>query len=179
MCSSPSSLGGGWSSRLEFYNYDEQPKPKIVRLRSSELTIYEKFPNSKKQVVEICRFIHPLHFFQSPLPLSWYQIHHAYIVMRTGHDEVWSFEKNQDGLAVQRGTKWSCVWRIHGNRRTWMFPYPIQRMRVKPGVTVQDVLKWIFDNGELNKPYNLLSDNCQCFANRIMKAIVTYNNTTN
>jgi hypothetical protein len=171
---SPSSLRGCcWKHHLEFYDYDEQPKPKVVRLKSSALTTLlesDTFPNSKQQVVEILHFIHPLNINQ----ISWNFLHHAYIVMRTGQDE-WSFEKNQEGLVVQRGSKYRyCVERLHGNQRSNIYNYSKRATFVNSGVTVQDVLEWIVDNGELDKPYDVLSDNCQYFANRIMEAIVEF-----
>jgi hypothetical protein len=181
---SPSSLRGCcWKHHLEFYDYDEQPKPEVVLLRSFDLTKLPKydykyiFPNSKQQVVEIKRYIHPLNINQT----SWNFFHHAYIVMRTGLDE-WSFEKNQEGLVVQRGTKFKCcVEYLHGNQRSRIYNYSQRATFVNSGVTVQDLLEWIVDNGELDKPYDVLSDNCQYFADRIMKAIVEFKrlNTTN
>jgi hypothetical protein len=165
------SVGGKWTYCLEFYNYDEQPNPKILRLKKSDLTTYEEFLNSEQQIVEIYRLIHPLHWSQ----LSWNHMHHAFIVMRTAQDEVWSFEKNQEGLVVQREfyAYEYCVKYLHGNRRTWFYTVQEKAKCVYSGVTVQDVLKWILKNDELNKSYDLLSDNCQHFADRITHAIGT------
>jgi hypothetical protein len=171
MSRSSRSVGGEWTYCLEFYNYDEQPKPQVVRLKNSELTTYEKFLNSEQQIVEIFRLVHPLHYSQ----LTWDHMHHAYIVMRTAQDEVWSFEKNQEGLVVQRETNVKyCIKYLHGNRRSWLYTLRQTAKCVDSGVTVQDILKWILKNNELNKSYDLLSENCQYFADRIMHAINTF-----
>jgi hypothetical protein len=171
MSGSSRSKWSEWSSCLYFYNYDQQPKPKVVQMNKRKMKRF-RFPKRQQKVVQIYRFIHPLLSSQ----LSWRIWHHAYIVIRTDKNELWSFEKNGKGVLVQRETEANyCLKLLHGKWRSWICTLKsFASCVISAGVSVEDILEWIVKNGELDKAYDLLGDNCQDFADRITEFITKF-----
>jgi hypothetical protein len=175
MSGSSKSGNSKWTSSLHFYDYDD-PEPKVLKLNCLDVATY-KFPKQRQDIVEMFYMIHPL----TPFQLSWRLFHHAYIVVRTEENEQWSFEKNQEAILVQHEANPKyCRKHLYGNSRSWIYTIAWNKELVDSGVSVQDIIDWIISTDEVFKPYHLLEDNCQDFAARVTKAIISFDrsNTT-
>jgi hypothetical protein len=154
-----------WTSSLHFYDYDD-PEPKVSQINCRDVATF-KFPKLEQQVVELFGLLHPLQ--------SWRSFFHEYIVIRTDKNELWSFEKNQEGIFLQRETESeakNCLKHLHGKKRSSFYTIKWNTKSFGLVVSVQDILNWIMNTGELSKRYNLLEDNCQHFAARLKDAIL-------
>jgi hypothetical protein len=118
------------------------------------------------------RMMHPLLPGQSEK--SWRLFHHAYIIIRTDENELWSLEKNQQGIFVERETETKakyCPKHLNGKKRSCLYTINWSTSCVFGSFSVQDILNWIINTGELCKRYDLLEGSCQHFAARIKDAI--------
>jgi hypothetical protein len=74
-------------------------------------------------------------------------------------------------VPVERSLVTTVVYQLKGKPR----PQPVKEMATvtsNPHETVRHLIGYLYNN-ELDKPYNLIRDNCQTFAKRIMKGTIT------
>ena len=97
---------------------------------------------------------------------------HAYTVLKT-NQWYWSFEKNREGLTVQRAKNFEAVAkRYRQKERTSMDSFGLQLIKEDKGEkTMNQLVDYLYDENELNQTYNWVSSNCKNFASKIFNFV--------
>jgi hypothetical protein len=122
-----------------------------------------------EKIVKVSYYTHPLYRWQVKQNL----LHHAFIVFETDQ-WWWSIEKNELGVTIQRSKDIEFV-RDKFRRRdrtTNVFGGGIQcERKFKGSHTLQELIDHIYSKDYLNEDYDVASNNCQHFAEKIYKFI--------
>ncbi len=102
---------------------------------------------------------HPLNYG----PSRALYMYHAFVIIET-EKFWWSAEKNTEGITLQRSQNMVKVeeYYLRQNRRG-----PFTKVRDAPsgrGITIIDLIDFIYGKDLLKSPYNVLFDNCKSFA---------------
>jgi hypothetical protein len=80
-------------------------------------------------------------------------------------DWWWSIEKNTEGITIQRSKH---ITYVRDNYRRNKRLTPVAEMNSDKGrMKMKDLVEFLYKKDELNKTYNVLSENCQDFSKRI------------
>jgi hypothetical protein len=102
--------------------------------------------------------------------------HHVTVVLETnsesGIQKFWSFEKMTHGIVILCATTEERLLEKCGDViRKGVYELPLETDDCKPDITITSLLNWIFDNGEQRKVYNIRTDNCQYFGQRVFDSV--------
>lgn len=107
------------------------------------------------------------------MPLTEWQLtqffwYHMLIVFKT-NTYWWSIEKNSKGIQLQRSDCESAVTdRLHSSRRI----SGKQLMKQdSSGISIHDLLSWLYSTGELLKSYDPALRNCKHFATAVFNFV--------
>lgn len=122
-----------------------------------------------EKILEVRYYIHPLYGWQLMKNL----LHHAFIVFETDK-WWWSIEKNELGVTIQRSKEIEFVrdkFRRQ-DRTTDLFGGGIKcEKKYKGSHTLQELISHIYKQNYLNEDYNVVSNNCKDFADKIYQFI--------
>jgi hypothetical protein len=125
--------------------------------------------DASETIVEVRYYTNPLYGVQ----LTQQLLHHAFIVFETDQ-WWWSIEKNELGVTIQRSKKIEFVrdkFRRE-DRTTDLFGGGIQcEKKYKGSHTLQELISHIYVKNYLNEEYNVVSNNCKDFADKIYQFI--------
>ncbi|CAL2027694.1 unnamed protein product [Caenorhabditis brenneri] len=162
---SSGSKGGKWTRRLHFWNGNEWKKYSADQL----IEFFENELDGKKEVITFAEI--RMYSLVEPLVTPRYGIWHEYTLLKTTN-WWWSFEKNMEGIYVQRSKNKDDVQKKFGTEdRRKDFPLA-EPSRVSYGENIVHVAKWIIKRQELDNTYHLLKRNCQVFAALLYELIV-------
>ena len=170
--SSSSSMGGGWTSQLWFYTKDGVVRANHNSLR--ERVGEEAGITNSEKIKNIYIYKRPLSTSSEIVnPLS--LVHHWFVVIETNNWHC-SIEKNSEKILLQRFKKKQFVEKYEkGNDRNT----PVEIMVGEKGKgSMKDLINFIYDGNELEKPYIMSSDNCQSFAQRLFDEFKMPNSDT-
>jgi hypothetical protein len=111
------------------------------------------------------------------IPLKLKMTFHAYVVFQTQDTKEkkmwWSFEKNGEDIVLQQSPKKKDVSdHIYDKEKTQKIPRPKkvkQQLRAQAQGTLENLLKYFWNAGQLPRSYHLLLSNCWHFAGIILK----------
>ena len=141
--------------------------PESDQHRGYEYTILSKLVKKMSHLIDVSEPIKKIWVYKHPLSesqLTQVMFNHQFVVFET-RDWWWSIEKNQQGIFLQRS-----MW------LEWVKDHFIREARNKSMEVMSsdkgtkcmnDLLKFLEQNKELYKTYDLLRENCQHFAKRI------------
>ncbi|XP_046457699.1 uncharacterized protein LOC124204637 [Daphnia pulex] len=122
-----------------------------------------------EKILEVGHYTNPL----SNVQVTQIVLHHAYIVFQT--DEWWwSIEKNSDGVTIQRSKIAAYVRNKYRrqDRTTNVFGGGIRcERKCKGSHSVKELIDHIYRKNYLNEVYDLVTNNCQHFAQHIYQFI--------
>ena len=156
-----SKKGGEWKSIVYFDPYSDSKKGNDYHINDEQLL--EKM----KEIIDASEYIEKIWVYKKPLSswqLTQVLLHHQFVVLETS-DWWWSIEKNGEGITIQRSKKLSYVKDYY--RRTKRIK-PIEEVNSDQGqMKMKDLIEFLYQENELNKPYHFMNENCQHFAKRI------------
>ena len=161
ICNTTCGFGGKYTKCL---HYDPEAENfnnnKTYKIHDNELlTKTNELPEINDKINYIWVYKNDLFDFQIESIL----ISHHFIVIscyKLDNQMFWSFEKNAEGVTVQRSIEISSVRdRYRGKIRKNV----IQLVGGKGKETIKDFIKFIYTKNYLSTDYNLFSNNCQDF----------------
>ena len=150
--------GGDWTRNLFVYD-DENPHIPREFKQDDLVQLANRLGNVK--IEEIFVYKYPLFDWQKSDDL----IYHMFRVFKADK-WWWSIEKIMKGIILQHKNIESKVryYREGENRH----PGPIEEIIAAKGKhTISELIEWLHDKKELDRTYNVLSDNCQDFGSRV------------
>ena len=150
--------GGVWKSKVYFDLESDSPRGEGYHINDEQLL--EKMG----EIIDESEYIQKIWVYKKPLS-SWLWIfHHQFVVLETSA-WWWSIEKNGEGITIQRSRGLSYVKDYY--RRTERIK-PIEEVNSDQGrMKMKDLIEFLYQENELNKPYHFMNENCQHFAKRI------------
>jgi len=154
--------GEEWTGQLYFDHVSDKPGSYGFFMSNEQLM------DNLSALIDVKETVEMMTVYKCPLAgLGWMSnvlFYHAFVVLKTAQ-WWWSVEKNEKGIFIQRSRKIDYVKdRFHGKLRPGT---PVPLCTDKGRVKMDDVIKWIYVNDELEKKFNMLSDNCKHFASRM------------
>jgi len=132
------------------------------------LNYFKKLGTKKEEILKAKIWKHPLSYLPGSLG-DW----HEYTVVESTN-WYWSFEKQTDGIYVQRSKKEADVKnKLYGEDRSWRIgPEGRSNDNVEYEETIYNIIEWIINRKALDKTYHVLKSNCHFFASLVYQAIV-------
>jgi hypothetical protein len=170
--SSSTSSGGGNEHTGKLYFDPEADSSKGKDYFITDAKLHEKLSelvDDTEKILEVRYYTNPLYGVQLTQKL----LHHAFIVFETDQ-WWWSIEKNELGVTIQRSKKIEFV-RDKFRRRdrtTDLFGGGIKcERKFKGSHTLQELISHIYVKNYLNEKYDVVSNNCKDFADKIYQFI--------
>lgn len=155
-------IGGKWNHTLYFGDFSTG---NIHSIKNNELIQKsEDIVGSKEEILSVFAYKTPLLSAQ----LTMFFSYHLYIVFET-KKWFWSIEKDGEGITIQRSKNYSFVRYIYLNKYRQLLSKFVKADVGKN--SVGDLIRWLYNEDELNKPYNVVSSNCKAFAKRVFDYI--------
>ncbi|CAG2168442.1 unnamed protein product [Oppiella nova] len=162
--------GGEWTNKLYFTDDAENPGESPVEISDDEVeTYFAEVEGTEENIVDAR--IYKNNLFTSWLPKLGGMWHEFTVV--ESKSWYWSFEKNAEGIQVQRGKTLKSVRdSFRGEARVGSVE-PEGRPPTKghKGDTIQHIFVWIYKKDELNKDYHVTKSNCHFLASMVFEAI--------
>lgn len=160
--SSPSSgKGGGWTSKIYFDPEADTTTGSAYNIVDDELLErLGKLVDPEEEIIKIFAYKHPLFEYQ----ITTLTMYHLFIVFET-RQWWWSIEKNSEGITIQRSKSLSDV--KSKNRQKSRGSHISLVKEDKGRRSVEDLIRWLYNENELNKRYHYVSSNCKTFAKRV------------
>ncbi|XP_046643391.1 uncharacterized protein LOC124328583 [Daphnia pulicaria] len=169
--SSSTSSGGGneHTGKLYFDPLADQPGDGYFITDAELRERLGQLVEASEKILEVRYYTNPLYGWQ-----IWQNLlHHAYIVFETDQ-WWWSIEKNELGVTIQRSKNEAYVrdkFRRQ-DRTSDLFGNGIQcEQKYKGSHTLQELIDHIYSKDYLNEEYNVVSNNCKDFADKIYQFI--------
>jgi len=158
-------IGHAWKSEIYFDPEADSHFGQVYRIGDGELiSMMKKLIRGREQITTVSAYQCKLFSVQ----LTQMLLNHQFVVFETD-GWWWSVEKNSDGITIQRSKKLEFV---RDRYRRDLRPTPIIRMKQDNGRrTMADLVDYLWRKDELNKKYNLATDNCKHFAKRIFDEV--------
>ena len=162
---SSSSGEGEWTNKIYF-------DPEADKSEGSDYKISDE--DLKKKMTDLIEGeenIKIIYAYECPI-WGWQWSHnylaHKFIVLETDK-WWWSIEKNAEGITIQRSKK---LGYIKDRYRRNLRPKPVDEMKWDIGQrTMKELVEFLYKEDELHKRYNVFSQNCKHFAERIFDEI--------
>jgi len=154
---STSGSGGGYTKKLYFDpEADSQYGDKFL-ISDEELRQKMETLIDVEEVIK-CVFIyrHPLYSYQLTDSL----LFHAFVVFET-ETWWWSIEKNNQNVTIQRSKKLDSV--LHNYQRIQRIGPVKVVMKARGRGSVRDLIDTLWRQNLLNKPYDVIEENCKYF----------------
>lgn len=153
--------GGDWKGKVYFDPNSDSKKGEDYHIDDAKLE--EKM----KSIIDDSELIEKIWVYKNPLSpwqLTQLVFHHRFVVLETS-DWWWSIEKNTEGITIQRSKH---ITYVRDNYRRNKRLTPVAEMNSDKGrMKMKDLVEFLYKKDELNKTYNVLSENCQDFSKRI------------
>jgi len=158
-------VGEEWTSRIYFDPEADQSSGSEYGIGDEDLIReMRELVKGDEDIVKVIAYRCPLFDFQ----LSQELVNHQFIVFRT-KAWWWSIEKDSQGITIQRSKE---IKYVRDRYRRVKRLTPVEIMDQDSGRrSMEDLINYLYGEDELNKPYNLYTDNCQHFAKRIFDEI--------
>ena len=153
------SKGGKWTSQLCTYFYTENGKIEVNRYSQQKcVEDLHRITNSEE--------IQYIGSYRCPLAENIEEnqfAYHQFLVIKTTN-WYWSIGKDSEKILLQRSKAKNCVEKCKEGQARYT---PVKMIvEIEGRGSMRDLIKFICEN-ELDKTYDLLSDNCQHFAERL------------
>ena len=153
------SKGGKWTSQLRTYFYTENGKIEVNRYSLQKcVEDLHRITNSEE--------IQYIGSYRCPLAENIEEnqfAYHQFLVIKTTN-WYWSIGKDSEKILLQRSKAKNCVEKCKEGQARYT---PVKMIvEIEGRGSMRDLIKFICEN-ELDKTYDLLSDNCQHFAERL------------
>ncbi|KAK4011324.1 hypothetical protein OUZ56_020440 [Daphnia magna] len=171
------SVGGNYSRKLYFNPTADQSSTDGYWIEDQE--VREKLPN----LIDANEKIQNAYIYSNPL-YKWQPIngkfYHAIILIQTLNWWL-SFEKNTEGIAIQRSKDIESVRDMYQRKKrtTGLTPWTrIRKIKTTQGnnITINELINYIWRKDILNKDYHVLDANCQDFAAMVFDRIKSFDN---
>ena len=141
---------------------------KISVEKEQLLKFFEELETKEEEIREAKIWKHPLSY----LPGIFGDWHEYTVVESTNW--YWSFEKQMDGIYVQRSKNEADVKnQFYGKSRSArIWPEGRFNNSVMHGENVYNISQWIINRNALGRPYHVTRSNCHYFASLLYEAIV-------
>ena len=153
------SKGGKWTSQLRTYFYTENGKIEVNRYS------LQKCVEDLHRITN-CEEIQYIGSYRCPLVENIEEnlfAYHQFLVIKTTN-WYWSIGKDSEKILLQRSKAKNCVEKCKEGQARYT---PVKMIvEIEGRGSMRDLIKFICEN-ELDKTYDLLSDNCQHFAERL------------
>ena len=157
--------GGDWRHQVYFDPEADESHGVDYRINDDELR--EKLSglvDAQEDILEVYVYKCPLSDWQ----LTDLILHHMFVVFETAC-WWWSVEKNTEGLTIQRSKHIDYVKRKYrrGDRNK-----PIELMNSDKGrYSIDELIRWMYRENELNNEYNVYTSNCKHFAKAVFNHV--------
>ncbi|KAE9546932.1 hypothetical protein FO519_009856, partial [Halicephalobus sp. NKZ332] len=142
---SSGSKGGDWTDNLVFIDYEDHKPTKTTLNEEKLLNDFEKLKANEEEILKAKIWKYPLWKLQVIFGGLW----HEYTVVKSTN-WYWSFEKQMDGIYVQRSREITDVKdKLNGKDRSALIrPEGRSNDDINYKENIYNVIEWIINNGE-------------------------------
>lgn len=152
------STGGEYTKKLYF-------DPEADRIEGKSYLISdEQLRQQLEDLIDVEEIIRCVYVYRNPLyyyQLTDFLMFHAFVVFET-ETWWWSIEKNNENVTIQRSKKLSSV--LHQYRHVQRIRPVKLVMKAHGKGSVRDLIDILWQKNLLNKPYDVIKENCKYFA---------------
>lgn len=154
-------VGDEWTYQIYFDPEADQASGTGYSIEDDELlSTLARLVGVDEKILHVSAYKVPL----SSMQLTQLLLYHMFVIFET-KAWWWSIEKHSDGITIQRSKKSSAVKERY--RQTKRFSGISLMTTDERRLSVHDLIKWLYQQNELNKPYHYLSSNCKHFATAV------------